>query len=142
MNSLVTIYTDGACIPNPGKGGWGASLRFKNTYKEIYGGEEIATNNRMELFAAIKALAELTRPCKVLLYSDSKYVVEGMSKWFPNWQLKGKTGYLNQDLWELLGEVAAMHTIDWQWVKGHAGNPGNERADELAMIGLTYIENN
>ena len=141
MDSLVTIYTDGACIPNPGKGGWGASLRFKNTYIEIYGYEPQATNNRMELSAAMFALAKLNRPSNVIVYSDSKYVVDGMSKWYPNWKKKGKTDYLNQGLWEQIGDIASIHSITWQWVRGHAGNPGNERADELAMMGLTTESN-
>ena len=132
MDDIVIIYTDGACVPNPGKGGWGATMQYKDTIKEFSGTDDLTTNNRMEMQAAIEALSRLTRPCKVKIYSDSKYLVDGFTKWFPNWKKQRKTGYLNQDLWLKLDIVAAPHNIEWQWVKGHSGNPGNERANDLA----------
>jgi ribonuclease HI len=132
MEELVIIYTDGACVPNPGKGGWGATMQYRDVIKEFSGTEPQTTNNRMEMQAAIEALSRLKRPCKVRIYSDSKYLVDGFTQWFPNWKKKGRTDYLNRDLWLKLETVAAAHTIDWQWVKAHAGNPGNERANDLA----------
>jgi ribonuclease HI len=132
MEELVIIYTDGACVPNPGKGGWGATMQYRDVIKEFSGSEPQTTNNRMEMQAAIEALTRLKRPCKVRIYSDSKYLVDGFTQWFPNWKKNKKTGYLNQDLWLKLETVAAAHDIDWQWVKAHAGNPGNERANDLA----------
>lgn len=135
--TLVEIYTDGACRGNPGPGGWGAVLRFNGTEKELYGGEALTTNNRMELLAAIRALEALKRPCRVRLTTDSKYVQQGISEWLPNWKRRnwktaGCQPVKNVDLWQQLDALAAPHEIDWQWVKGHAGHPENERADRLA----------
>lgn len=135
--TLVEIYTDGACRGNPGPGGWGAVLRFNGTEKELYGGEALTTNNRMELLAAIRALEALKRPCRVRLTTDSKYVQQGISEWLPNWKRRnwktaGRQPVKNVDLWQQLDALAAPHEIDWQWVKGHAGHPENERADRLA----------
>jgi ribonuclease HI len=138
MNDHVIVYTDGGCVPNPGNGGWGAVLMCKNREAEIFGGEPNTTNNRMELLAAIKALNYLKRPCDVTLYSDSKYVVDGITKWYPNWIKTGRTNFVNPDLWHQLAAASKPHNIDWQWVKGHSGVPGNERADELAMRAIEY----
>jgi ribonuclease HI len=137
----VTIYTDGACRGNPGPGGWGALLVAGSLEKELWGGETLTTNNRMELTAAIRALESLKRRCKVALYTDSKYVMDGIQSWLPNWKKRGwktadKKPVKNQDLWELLDARCAEHDIHWHWVKGHAGHPGNERADELANRGI------
>lgn len=134
---IVEIYTDGACRGNPGPGGWGAILRFNGTEKELYGGEPQTTNNRMELLAAINALEALKRPCRVRLTTDSKYVQQGISEWLPNWKRRnwktaGRQPVKNVDLWQRLDALAAPHNIDWHWVKGHAGHPENERADQLA----------
>ena len=138
----VEIATDGACKGNPGPGGWGAILRAMKkdgeaTEKEMSGSEGATTNNRMELTAAIRALQALKRPCKVALYTDSKYVIDGITKWVFGWQKKGwktaaKKPVLNEDLWRELLDAARPHTIDWHWVKGHDGHPENERADQLA----------
>lgn len=138
----VEIFTDGACKGNPGPGGWGAILRAMKkdgeaTEKEMSGSEGATTNNRMELTAAIRALQALKRPCKVALYTDSKYVIDGITKWVFGWQKKGwktaaKKPVLNEDLWRELLDAARPHTIDWHWVKGHDGHPENERADQLA----------
>jgi ribonuclease HI len=137
----VVIYTDGACSGNPGPGGWGAVLRWNGVEKELHGGEPQTTNNRMELTAAISALAGLNRPSKVELHTDSKYLLDGITKWIAGWQRNGwrtaaKQPVKNADLWRQL--VAAMdgHEVTWQWVKGHAGDEGNERADELARLGI------
>lgn len=135
--AVVEIFTDGACRGNPGPGGWGAVLRFNDTEKELYGGEMLTTNNRMELLAAIRALEALKRPCRVRLTTDSKYVQQGISEWLPNWKRRnwmtaGRQPVKNVDLWQRLDALAAPHQIDWQWVKGHAGHPENERADRLA----------
>lgn len=134
---IVEIYTDGACRGNPGPGGWGAILRFNGTEKELYGGEPQTTNNRMELLAAISALEALKRPCRVRLTTDSKYVQQGISEWLPNWKRRnwktaGRQPVKNVDLWQRLDALAAPHNIEWHWVKGHAGHPENERADQLA----------
>jgi len=139
--SKVEIYTDGACRGNPGPGGWGALLLAGGKEKELCGGESETTNNRMELLAAIEGLTALTRPCSVVLYTDSVYVQKGITEWLANWKARGwktavKKPVKNDDLWRRLDEVAAQHEIEWRWVKGHAGNPGNERADELANQGL------
>lgn len=138
----VEIYTDGACSGNPGPGGWGALLLYGENEKEITGGEFETTNNRMELTAAIKALNLLKRPCRVNLHTDSTYVRDGITKWIEGWKAKGwrtasKKPVKNEDLWRLLDVAAAKHDIDWKWVKGHAGDPGNERADALANQGMT-----
>lgn len=137
----VTIYTDGACSGNPGPGGWGALLTFEGKDKEIFGGETETTNNRMELSAAINALNALKRASSIDLHTDSTYVRDGVMKWMANWKKNGwKTAarkpVKNQDLWEALDEAISRHTIAWHWVKGHAGVPGNEKADELANKGM------
>ncbi|NLM19364.1 MAG: ribonuclease HI [Clostridiaceae bacterium] len=137
--SLVDIYTDGACSGNPGPGGWAAILKVGSFEKEISGFEPDTTNNRMELMAAIKGLSELNRPCKVNLYSDSAYLVKAFNeKWLTNWQKNGwrnaaKQPISNSDLWQELLNLAAQHEIKWIWVKGHADNPYNNRCDELAV---------
>ena len=137
----VTIYTDGACKGNPGPGGWGALLISGAHEKELYGGEHETTNNRMELTAAIEALNALTERCNITLYTDSVYVKEGINSWLANWKKRGwktasKKPVKNADLWRQLDEANQRHRINWQWVKGHAGDPGNERADELANRGV------
>ncbi|GAO39211.1 ribonuclease H [Sphingomonas changbaiensis NBRC 104936] len=134
---LVEIATDGACKGNPGPGGWGAVLRFGSTEKDLSGGEPDTTNNRMELTAAIEALNALKRPCRVKLSTDSRYVMDGLTKWLKGWQKNGwktadKKPVKNADLWQALIAAAAPHRIEWTWVKGHAGHPDNERADKLA----------
>lgn len=139
---VVEIFTDGACSPNPGPGGWGAVLRYGAVEKEIYGGEAgVTTNNRMELTAPIRALESLTRPVAVRLYTDSTYVRNGILSWVPKWKINGwrtsaKEPVKNADLWRELDEAAARHEVEWHWVKGHAGHPENERADRLAVKGL------
>lgn len=142
--SLVEIWTDGACSGNPGPGGWGAILRMGEHEKELYGGEAETTNNRMELTAAIEALNALTRPCTVRLTTDSTYVKDGITKWLAGWKAKGwktaaKKPVKNQDLWQALDEAQARHKIEWAWIKGHAGHTENERADELARLGIEEI---
>ena len=134
---LVEIATDGACKGNPGPGGWGALLRFGEKERELSGGERVTTNNRMELKAAIEALNALTRPCRVTLSTDSRYVMDGLTKWIKGWQRNGwKTSdrkpVKNAELWQELIDAAAPHRIEWRWVKGHAGHADNERADRLA----------
>ena len=141
MTPKVLIYTDGACRGNPGPGGWGAILIFGKHEKEIWGGELDTTNNRMELMAAIQALAALTRPCKVELHTDSQYVKKGISEWISSWKARGwktadKSPVKNVDLWQRLDAARARHEVDWRWVKGHAGHEMNERADALARKGL------
>jgi ribonuclease HI len=142
MNS-ITIYTDGACKGNPGPGGWGVLLKSGATEKELFGGERETTNNRMEMTAVIEALKALKRPCQVTLHLDSKYVLQGITEWLPGWKAKGwktaaKQPVKNVDLWQELDALAhtAGHQIEWRWVKGHAGDPGNERADALANKGV------
>ncbi|MBO6825440.1 MAG: ribonuclease HI [Sneathiella sp.] len=137
----VIIYTDGACSGNPGPGGWGALLEYKGKLKEICGGEAETTNNRMELTAAIEALNSLKRPSQVTLNTDSKYVMDGITKWMHswkrnNWKTAAKKPVKNQDLWIALDEAIAAHDIEWNWVKGHAGIDGNEKADSLANQGM------
>ena len=144
MIEPVIIYTDGACRGNPGKGGWGVILRYKGTIKELHGGEHDTTNNRMELMAAISALEALKKPCVVQLHIDSKYVLDGITKWLPNWKKAGwktaaKKPVKNEDLWRRLDLAIQLHTIDWRWVKGHSGNQGNERADALANLGVNSL---
>jgi ribonuclease HI len=133
----VKIATDGACKGNPGPGGWGVLLRMGTTEKELSGGEALTTNNRMELMAAIRGLEALKRPCQVMLVTDSVYVRDGITKWVHGWQRNGwrtadKKPVKNSDLWQLLIKATAPHLIEWLWVKGHAGDPDNERADRLA----------
>jgi ribonuclease HI len=140
----VTIYTDGACRGNPGPGGWGAYLVARGVERELWGGEAATTNNRMELTAAIRALACLKRSCQVELFTDSKYVMQGIGEWLPNWKRRGwktadKKPVKNQDLWQALDEECQRHAITWHWVKGHAGDPGNERADALANRGIDEL---
>ncbi|WP_100446164.1 ribonuclease HI [Glycomyces xiaoerkulensis] len=136
----AVIYTDGACSGNPGPGGWGAYFKWGDHEKELYGAEETTTNNRMELTAAIKALEALKRPAKVHLYTDSSYVRNGITSWMANWKRNGwisskKEPVKNADLWRRLDEATARHDIEWHWVRGHAGDAGNERADRLAVKG-------
>jgi ribonuclease HI len=138
---VVEIYSDGACRGNPGPGGWGALLRFNNREKELWGGEAETTNNRMELMAAIRALEALKRPSRVKLYTDSIYVMKGITQWIHDWKRRGwrtaeKKPVKNEDLWRELDALAAQHEIEWHWVKGHAGHPENERADQLANKGI------
>ena len=141
---MVTIYTDGACRGNPGPGGWGALLIFEEHEKEIFGGVEETTNNRMELHACIEALGRLSRRCRVRVFTDSTYVRNGIQSWLGNWKnnnwkTSAKKPVKNRDLWKQLDQLAARHDIEWRWVKGHAGNPGNERADRLANKGIDEI---
>lgn len=140
MSKLVSIWTDGACSGNPGPGGWGAILTFGDHEKELFGGEPLTTNNRMELTAAIKALETLTRPCPVRLFTDSNYLRGGISGWIEAWKRNGwrtadKKPVKNVELWQKLDSAAQAHDIDWRWIKGHAGDPMNERADALARKG-------
>ena len=139
----VVIYTDGACKGNPGPGGWGALLSSGGTTKEIFGGELDTTNNRMEIMAVIEALSALKRPCQVTLHLDSEYVLKGITEWIHGWKARGwrtaaKAPVKNVDLWQRLDAVVSSsgHQIDWRWVRGHAGDPGNERADALANKGV------
>ena len=139
----IEIYTDGACKGNPGPGGWGVLLKSGATEKELFGGEPGTTNNRMELTAVIMALEALKRPCHVILHADSQYVLKGITEWLAGWKAKGwKTAarqpVKNVDLWQRLDELVATsgHKIEWRWVRGHNGDPGNERADELANRGV------
>ena len=141
MTDRVEIYTDGACSGNPGPGGWGAVLRYQGHEKELSGGEPDTTNNRMELTAAIESLNSLKRACDVDMFTDSKYVKDGLTSWIHNWKRNGwktaaKKPVKNADLWQALDEAVNRHTIKWHWVKGHAGNELNERADELANQGM------
>ena len=142
MNDSVLVWTDGACSGNPGPGGWGAILRFGKNEKELYGGEAETTNNRMELTAAIEALKALKKPCRVDLTTDSQYVKGGITGWIKNWKKNGwktaaKKPVKNADLWVALDEIAQVHDVTWHWIKGHAGHPENERADELARMGMS-----
>ena len=146
MTPQVTIFTDGACSGNPGPGGWGAILIFGEREKEISGGEPATTNNRMEMMAAIQALETLNRPCRVELHTDSQYVMKGITEWLPGWKARGwktaaKQPVKNVDLWQRLDALVtgAGHRIEWRWVKGHDGDPGNERADALANRGVEQV---
>ena len=141
VKSIVEIYADGACKGNPGPGGWGAWLQYEGKQKSMHGGETLTTNNRMELTAVIRALQALKHPCDVKIHTDSVYVQKGMTEWIVgwkarNWRTADKKPVKNDDLWKLLDEVANQHKIEWLWVKGHAGNIGNEKADALANEGV------
>ena len=144
MKSLE-IYTDGACRGNPGAGGWGVYLLYKNEKKEFYGGKLNTTNNQMELTAAIEGLKVLKEPCKVKLYTDSKYVMDGINSWIANWKKNNwktasKKDVKNKDLWIELDAETCKHEIEWIWVKGHSGNIGNEKADALANMGIENLD--
>lgn len=146
MNQRVIIYTDGACQGNPGPGGWGVVLRYGDAEKTLHGGQADTTNNRMELMAAIKGLEQLKRPCSVDLYTDSVYVRDGITKWIHgwqknNWRTSNKKPVKNEDLWKILWPLTQKHNVTWHWVKGHAGNPDNERADALARQGAQELSN-
>ncbi len=141
----IIIYTDGACRGNPGPGGWGALLQAGPHEKALCGGEAHTTNNRMELTAVIRALQALKRPTAVQIHTDSQYVQKGISEWIHNWKRRGwltadKQPVKNVDLWKTLDELTSAHQIDWRWVKGHAGHPGNERADQLANQGIDELQ--
>jgi len=143
-NALVEIFCDGACSGNPGPGGYGAILRYGGKEKEISGGAPDTTNNRMELSGAIEALRLLTRPCRVCITTDSQYVVKGITEWIFGWQKKGwinskKEPVVNRDLWEALLEQTQRHTVEWKWVRGHAGHAENERCDQLARNAITNL---
>ncbi|MCU6435849.1 ribonuclease HI [Undibacterium sp. Jales W-56] len=140
----IEIFTDGACKGNPGVGGWGALLIAGDNKKELFGGEKDTTNNRMELMAVIQALSVLKRPCHIILHSDSQYVLKGITEWIQGWKAKGwktasKAPVKNVDLWQQLDQAQSTHRIEWKWVKGHAGHPGNERADQLANRGVESV---
>ena len=144
LTQVIEIYTDGACRGNPGPGGWGALLIAGKHQKTMHGGEADTTNNRMELTAAIEALNALKGHSNVILHTDSKYVMDGINEWMPNWKKRGwktaaKKPVKNKDLWQALDEATSRHDIDWRWVKGHNGNPGNEMADELANRGIDEL---
>jgi ribonuclease HI len=140
----VLVYTDGACKGNPGPGGWGVWLRSGEHQKELFGGDKLTTNNRMELTAVIEALASLKRPCKVTIYTDSQYVRQGITTWIHGWKARGwttadKKPVKNVELWQRLDGLNASHVVSWKWVKGHSGDPGNERADQLANKGVESV---
>lgn len=141
----VQVFTDGACSGNPGPGGWGAVLRFGDKERELCGGADNTTNNRMELTAAIEGLRALKEPCEVVLTTDSTYVKDGITRWLANWKKNGwktaaKKAVKNQDLWQELDLQTSRHTVQWQWVKGHSGHPENERADALANQGMDKVK--
>ena len=145
MSAVVEIFTDGACRGNPGPGGWAAILRYRKTTKVVSGAEPATTNNRMELLAAIEALERLTRPCRVVLATDSQYLRRGITEWLPRWRDNGwrttqKTAVKNQDLWQRLETAAQSHQIDWRWVKGHSGHPENEQADQAANDAIDAMQ--
>lgn len=140
MSKQVEIYTDGACSGNPGPGGWGALLRYGSVEKELYGGEHETTNNRMELMAVIKALEALKKPTRIKIFTDSTYVMDGMTKWITGWKAKGwktaaKKPVKNVDLWQELDQALTPHDVEWEWVKGHSDHPENDIADALACKG-------
>ena len=143
----IEIFTDGACLGNPGPGGWGVILRYNNVEKELSGNEADTTNNKMELTAVISALSALKEPCNITLYTDSRYVMDGIEKWILTWKQNGwktsnkKTPVKNVELWQKLDELKSLHDIRWVWVKGHAGHPENERCDELARTAAEQIKN-
>jgi ribonuclease HI len=141
---VIRIYADGACKGNPGRGGWGAILQYGGREKELFGGEPMTTNNRMELTAVIRALEELKRASVIEVYTDSQYVQKGISEWLRDWKRRGwrtadKKPVKNQDLWQELDRLASEHRISWHWVRGHAGHPENERADQLANRGVESL---
>lgn len=146
-NDAITIYTDGSCLKNPGAGGWAALLLFKSHRKEISGGEAHTTNNRMELKAAIEALRSITKTCPIIVYSDSKYVIDGIEKWIVNWKKNNwktaaKKPVENQDLWQELDALNSQHSVTWQWVKAHDTNEYNNYVDELArMTAHKFVKN-
>ena len=142
--SEVVIHTDGACSGNPGPGGWGALLSYGDHERELSGGEALTTNNRMELLAAIRGLEALKKPCRVRLVTDSQYVMKGITEWMVNWKRRGWTTadrkpVKNADLWRELDELCGRHEVRWEWVRGHQGHPGNERADELARAAIRAL---
>lgn len=142
LTDIVEIYTDGACKGNPGPGGWGVLLRYKDQEKRLWGGEPLTTNNRMELMAVIKALQALKRPSRVRLTTDSQYVCKGITSWIQSWRQRGwrtsaRTEVKNLDLWQALDQARQTHDIEWVWVRGHEGHPENELADQLANLGVT-----
>ena len=144
MKQVIDIYTDGACKGNPGVGGWGALLRYAGHEKEIFGGEPVTTNNRMELMAVIRALETLTRPCKARIHTDSQYVQKGISEWIVGWKRRAwrtadNKPVKNVDLWQELDALAAKHELEWLWVRGHSGHAENERADGLANAGVASV---
>lgn len=142
--TVVELFTDGACRGNPGPGGWGAILRTDSGEREIHGGEARTTNNRMEMMAAIEGLSALKRPCRVNVYTDSEYLRSGITEWLPRWKQRGwrtadRKPVKNEDLWRRLEAAAARHEIEWHWVRGHTGHAGNERADQLANLGVDEV---
>lgn len=144
MEQVVEMFTDGACRGNPGPGGWGVLLRFGDAEKTLHGGEQNTTNNRMELTAVIKGLQALKKSCKVVITTDSKYVLSGITEWMPNWKKRNwktasKKPVLNAELWRQLDELVAAHDVEWKWVKGHSGHPENELADALANRGIDEL---
>ena len=145
INKIITIYTDGACRGNPGPGGWGATLQCENYNKEIKGFSQLTTNNIMELTAVIEALTLIKNPSEILIVTDSTYVKNGINDWIHNWKLKGwrtsnKKPVKNKELWQKLDYLSSMHSIRWEWVRGHTGNPGNERADQLANEAIDQMK--
>lgn len=137
----VVIYTDGACSGNPGPGGWGSVLLYRDHRRELSGGDAETTNNRMEMMAVIQALESLSRPCEIILHTDSTYVMKGMTEWLEQWKKRGwrtagKQPVKNVELWQRMEQAIERHEVQWRWVKGHSGVPGNERADELARLAI------
>ena len=141
MKNSITIYTDGACKGNPGEGGWGAFIEYNNEKVKLYGYEELTTNNRMEIIAAIEALKSIKVKSDIIIYTDSKYLMNGINMWIHswkknNWRTSSNKAVKNVDLWKIIDELNSNHSIEWSWVKGHSGNPGNEMADELANFAI------